>query len=202
VLPLKGGPAAKSRLGAPPAVAAAIALDCLDAVLRARTVATTVVVTPDPALSSYAAAAGAVVRWESAPGGGLLAALSDGLTGLSGPVAVLLGDLPALLPDDLDDALTLASDTLSAEGGPRSVFVPDAEGTGTVLLAALTPAAMRPQFGPASALLHEQAGARRLEADLPRLRRDVDTPDDLLRAAALGLGPHTRALLPLVPNLP
>jgi 2-phospho-L-lactate guanylyltransferase len=208
VLPLKGGPAAKSRLGAPPAVATAIALDCLDAVRRARSVVSVVVVTPDPALRSYAAAAGAVVRSESAPGGGLLAAVSDGLAGLSGPVAVLLGDLPALLPEDLDAALHLASTALTmmrdveTRRPPESVFVPDAEGTGTVLLAALTPAAMRPQFGPASAALHEQAGARRLEAALPRLRRDVDTPDDLRAAAALGVGPRTRELLSLVPDLP
>jgi 2-phospho-L-lactate guanylyltransferase len=29
----------------------------------------------------------------------------------------------------------------------------------------------------------------------PGLRRDVDTGDDLRAAAALGLGPHTRAVL-------
>ena len=37
ILPLKGGPTAKSRLGAPPLLATAIALDCLDAVLAAVT---------------------------------------------------------------------------------------------------------------------------------------------------------------------
>jgi 2-phospho-L-lactate guanylyltransferase (CobY/MobA/RfbA family) len=31
-------------------------------------------------------------------------------------------------------------------------------------------------------------------ADVPSLRSDVDTPDDLTRAAGLGLGPRTSVL--------
>ena len=75
------------------------------------------------------------------------------------------------------------------------VFVPDADETGTVLLAALDAAAMVPSFGPASASAHQAAGAVRLDVDLPRLRRDVDTPADLRAAVALGIGPRTQAVL-------
>jgi 2-phospho-L-lactate guanylyltransferase len=84
---------------------------------------------------------------------------------------------------------------------PEMVFVPDAEGTGTVLLAALTAAAMRPAFGPGSARAHRAAGAHPLDVDLPRLRRDVDTPADLRTAIALGVGPRTRAALAELPQI-
>ncbi len=194
VLPFKGGPNAKSRLAAPGALATAIALDCLDAVRAAAAVAEVVVVTADPALASAAGEAGAVVRGESRPGSGLLAAISDGLQGLEGPCAVLLGDLPALRPEDLDVALQAAHRALTTSA-PSMVFVPDAEGVGTVLLAALAPGRMRPSFGPASARLHAESGAVRLELDLPALRRDVDTQADLESAAALGLGPRTAAFV-------
>jgi 2-phospho-L-lactate/phosphoenolpyruvate guanylyltransferase len=199
ILPLKGGPTAKSRLRAPAALATAIALDCLDAVLAVDRVSTVVVVTPDSQLAGRAAAAGARVRAESAPGGGLLRAVSDGLTGVAGPVAVLLGDLPALRADDLGTALRRCAERLGAvdptDAAPAMVFVPDAEGTGTVLLTALTPAAMKPAFGPASAAAHQAAGAFRLDLDLPRLRRDVDTAADLRAAVDLGVGVRTRSAL-------
>ncbi|MBT0769767.1 2-phospho-L-lactate guanylyltransferase [Kineosporia sp. J2-2] len=204
VLPFKGGPQAKSRLsaGSRPAghtgLASAIALDCLDAVLAARLVGQVVVVTADPALAVPAAAAGAVVRPETRPGTGLLAAIADGLAGLEGPCAVLLGDLPALRPAELDQALQTAWETLTAVSQrPGMAFVPDADGIGTVLLAAAGPAAMVPSFGPESARLHAASGARRLDLDLPTLRRDVDTPADLARATEFGLGPRTRAVLAL-----
>jgi 2-phospho-L-lactate guanylyltransferase len=195
VLPLKGGPAAKSRLGAPATIATAIALDCLDAVLAADRVDAVVVVTADLALAALAQQAGAAVHPESVPGGGLLAAVTDGLRGLSGPVAVLLADLPALRPVDLSIALRRARTALEAPAAAAMAFVPDAEGTGTVLLAALGPGSMAPCFGPDSAGLHEAAGALRLELDLPRLRRDVDTPADLDVARSQGLGRRTRAAL-------
>ena len=108
VLPLKGGTGAKSRLGASPALAAAIALDCLDAVLGCPDVARVLVVTPDAGTAAEAPAAGATAVPESRPGAGLPAAVEDGLRpprASAGPVAVLLGDLPALRPDDLSAAL-------------------------------------------------------------------------------------------------
>jgi 2-phospho-L-lactate guanylyltransferase len=201
VLPVKGGPAAKSRLGAPPALATAIALDCLDAVLGCPDVARAVVVTADDAAAAAAGAAGADVVRESRPGAGLRAALDDGLAAAEGPVAVLLADLPALRPADLSAALREAARALHGPGGrdaaggaaPAMAFVPDADRTGTVLLAGLDPAAVRPAFGPGSAAGHARSGARRLDLPLPRLRRDVDTREDLATALALGVGPRTAA---------
>jgi len=197
VLPFKGGPEAKSRLDPPAGLADAIALDCLAATTAAASVARVVVVTADAALARAAAETGAEVRGESRPGSGLPAAIRDGLAGLHGPCAVLLGDLPALRPDDLDLALQRAWQALTVnppgrDGAPM-VFVPDADGIGTVLLAATGPALLRPSFGPDSARRHAADGALRLDLDLPRLRRDVDTRADLAVADALGLGPRTRA---------
>ena len=200
VLPLKGGPNAKSRLAAPSGLAAAIALDCLDAVLATSAVAEVVVVTPDLRLAQAATSAGAVVRSESRPGSGLTRAIQDGLRGLEGPCAVLLGDLPALRSADLDLALQHAGKALTTPGqgspaAPAMVFVPDADSVGTVLLAALSPARMHPAFGPQSARRHAESGALRLDLELPALRRDVDTQADLEVARALGLGPRTLAFL-------
>jgi 2-phospho-L-lactate/phosphoenolpyruvate guanylyltransferase len=59
------------------------------------------------------------------------------------------------------------------------------------LLAAATPGALQPAFGPGSLAAHVRRGAVPLDLDLPRLRRDVDTPADLDEALALGVGPRT-----------
>jgi 2-phospho-L-lactate guanylyltransferase len=104
------------------------------------------------------------------------------------PVAVLLGDVPALRPGDLAAGL-------GAAAAYDLAFVPDADGTGTVLLTALDAGRLRPRFGAGSARRHEDGGHRRLDLPLPRLRTDVDDAGSLARAAALGLGPRTAALL-------
>lgn len=214
VLPFKGGAAAKSRLGASGALARAITLDCLDAVVQCPGVARVLVVTPDAGLARDATAAGATVVPESRPGAGLIAALGDGLALAGGPTAILLGDLPALRPRDLSAALQAATTVLNPDNAtdpnpdgrrpqrgdhrplaPPMAYVPDAEGTGTVLLAATEAAMLRPSFGPASAAAHARAGAVRLDLALPHLRRDVDTPADLATAQALGVGERTAAVL-------
>jgi 2-phospho-L-lactate guanylyltransferase len=106
-------------------------------------------------------------------------------------VAALLGDLPALRPAELTDALTAAA------AHPRS-FVPDAGGTGSTLLAARPGVPLRPAFGPGSAARHAAAAAT-LTAG-PGLQRDVDTVDDLRAAADLGLGPATASALADAPD--
>jgi 2-phospho-L-lactate guanylyltransferase len=200
VLPVKGGPRAKTRLGAPPSVAAALALDCLDAVLACDAVRNCVVVSADRATQRSARLAGAKVVTESRPGSGLIAAVADGLAATSRrpwcgrPAAVLLADLPALRPEDLRAALDAARTALHGGRAPMAA-VPDADGTGTVLLAARTPARLDPAFGPDSFAEHLRRGAVPLPLDLPRLRRDVDTPGDLDAALALGVGPRTASAL-------
>jgi 2-phospho-L-lactate guanylyltransferase len=188
VLPVKTSPAAKTRLlsaSASPAahhrLVEAVRTDTLTAARAADGVARVLIVTdraglPDalvqtrpglnPALAE--AAAYAAQQW-----------LADG-------VAALVGDLPALRPDELAAALAAAA------AHPRA-YVPDAEGTGTTLLAACPGVALQPAFGPGSAARHGNAAVA-LDAG-PGLRRDVDTAADLQAAAAIGLGPATAAAI-------
>lgn len=186
VLPVKTLPAAKTRLlsvsDSPAAhrrLVEAVQADTLAAARAADGVARVLIVTdraglPDalvqarpglnPALAE--AAAHAAREWPA-----------DG-------VAALVGDLPALQPDELAAALAAAA------AHPRS-FVPDAAGSGTTLLAACPGIALEPAFGPDSATRHGSVAVA-LDAG-PGLRRDVDTAADLRAAAALGLGPATAA---------
>jgi 2-phospho-L-lactate guanylyltransferase len=194
VLPVKGGTAAKSRLGGPPALAAAIVRDCLDTVSSCPDVARVVVVTSDPVMARLARAANADVVSERRPGAGLVAAVRDGVQAVGdqpGPVAVLLPDVPAARPEDLSRAFQAVTGALTARPEATMAVVPDADRTGSVLLAARSADALDPAFGPGSAAEHIRRGAVRLDLDLPRLRRDVDTPADLRAALRLGAGPRT-----------
>jgi 2-phospho-L-lactate guanylyltransferase len=124
-------------------------------------------------------------------GEGLNAAIALGLTmtPAGSHVAALLGDLPALVPRELEEAL-------DAAGQHAHSIVPDADGSGTVLRAAVgQPGHFTPRFGPGSAARHAADGAIRLELDLPRLRTDVDDLVSLVRVLQLGVGPSTEAAL-------
>jgi 2-phospho-L-lactate/phosphoenolpyruvate guanylyltransferase len=112
------------------------------------------------------------------------AALLDQQT-LNGYIAVLLGDLPALTPGELDEALAAAARHPLA-------FVRDADGTGTTLATAAPGVPFEPHFGPDSAARHAAAGFVELEAsDTPGLTRDVDTVDGLEAVLHHGVGDHT-----------
>lgn len=197
VVPVKGGPRAKSRLRAPEGVdhgrlATALALDTVAAAADAVGAGSVVVVTSDPVVAAAVAAAGTTVVPD--PGAGLDAAVLAGArraAGLARPaprVAALLGDVPSATAGDVAAALTAATPYDAA-------VVPDADGVGTVLLTARHGEALRPRFGGASARAHEDGGAVRLDLDLPRLRRDVDDETSLREALCLGVGAHTAALL-------
>jgi 2-phospho-L-lactate guanylyltransferase len=196
VVPVKGGNGAKSRLQPPHGVdrgdlARAIADDCLTACVAGMPPARVHVVTSDPGVAARAGALGATVVPD--PGRGLDAAVVAGrdaaLAAVPGaPVAVLLGDLPALRASDLAAALEAAARHTRA-------VVPDTDGTGTVLLTSLDGARLSPSFGAGSAARHEAAGYLRLDLDLPRLRTDVDDDGDLAAVRALGVGPATTEVL-------
>jgi 2-phospho-L-lactate guanylyltransferase len=173
LVPLKALVAAKSRLrGAVPKarhaeLVLALATATLEAAAASPAVARVIVITNER-----------LAGFETFPDPheDLNTALAEVASRLSGPVAALPADLPALRPAELTEALGLCS--------ARS-FVPDAEGTGTVLLAAPV-GDLHPLFGPGSARAHERSGAVRLPGDWPTLRRDVDTLADLEAVKALG----------------
>ncbi len=131
--------------------------------------------TPDAGLNP-ALAHGAVEALRRAPGHG---------------VAVLAGDLPALRPAELAEALAAAAAAVAGRA-----YVADVAGSGTTLLAAARGTPLAPEYGAGSAAAHAASGARTLTGHWASLRQDVDTADDLARAIGLGVGPHVAALLP------
>jgi 2-phospho-L-lactate guanylyltransferase len=98
-------------------------------------------------------------------------------------IVALQGDLPALQPQELAEAI------VAARGYQRS-FVGDRHGTGTSALFAFG-VALDPKFGVDSAQRHRQSGAIELTGPWPGLRCDIDTPDDLMVARRLGVGAAT-----------
>ncbi len=163
----------------------AIASDTLEAVVSAVGAPQVILVTADAALDREWRERGVLVVPE--PGTGLNGAITAGMrqAGPGARVAALLGDLPAL------DAWSLRT-ALSAAGQHDEAFVPDADGTGTVLRSGT---GFTPRFGQLSAERHERDGALRLDLALPRLRTDVDDAKSLAAAAALGLGRATLSVL-------
>jgi 2-phospho-L-lactate guanylyltransferase len=207
VVPVKGNPGAKTRLGGPDRaqLADAFALDTVAALLAAAPVLGVFVVTGDTVLGAELARLGATIVSERrvATGAGpapvvpedpLNAAIEVGLVAAAAAFpsahrAVATGDLPALTAADVERALALA-------GEQERSFVPDSEGTGTTTLLALAGVPIIPLFGRGSRVAHEAAGYVPLA--LPArsgIRRDVDTPADLAQVERLGAGPHTSALL-------
>lgn len=160
-------------------VSAALSSDAVDAVT---------VITPDPLVASAAAGLGAALFPDRGDDdlNALLAAAAR--TVRSGRVVALQGDLPCLSGAELTDALTAARQL-------RRAVVVDHHGTGTAALIAAA-GDLAPLFGADSAKRHIDSGATALNGHWPGLRLDVDTPDDLAAASALGPGPETtRALL-------
>ncbi|WP_400997427.1 2-phospho-L-lactate guanylyltransferase [Agromyces sp. GXQ0307] len=199
VVPVKSLTGAKTRL-APElgpaeraALARAFALDTIDAARAARAVRRVLVVSDEPVVErGLRGAAGVDVVPEFGPRG-LAAAIAHGIAvARADPgraVAVLLGDLPAMRPDDLDAALDAAARHPLA-------FVADAEGTGTTLATALDEVPFAAHFGPDSAARHRATGFADLvaldpPAIAPGLRRDVDTAGELREAIALGVHART-----------
>jgi 2-phospho-L-lactate guanylyltransferase len=183
VIPVKGTVSAKSRLGASPELALAIALDTVAAALA---VGDVIVVTAFGIAPAFEALGARVILDENA---GLNAAVLQGITAAhTDAVAALLGDVPALQPEELAVALELA------EHHPLA-FVPDADSDGTVLITALRASSHSPSFGLHSRAAHLAVGYVELAIPVTSgLRRDVDTAAQL---AALGdrVGSRTSAQL-------
>ncbi|MDI6910386.1 2-phospho-L-lactate guanylyltransferase [Nocardioides sp.] len=197
LVPVKPPAVGKSRLAglgtqARRALAEAFALDTVAACLEAASVARVLVVTDDVRISFAVTALGADAVPDGVSGdlnGTLRQAASEAARRWPGlrPVA-LCADLPALRAADLDE-------TLAQARSPQPWFVPDAAGVGTTMYAA-PGNEFDPRFGPGSRAAHLAAGAQELTDVAPSVRRDVDDLDDLRAAVALGVGPHTVAVLP------
>jgi 2-phospho-L-lactate guanylyltransferase len=192
IIAVKRLTAAKTRL-APIFSAAtreAIVLAMLvDTITAASTVARVTVVTPDSVAADAARQLGADVLADPTPTGhhnplnNAIMAAEARLRATTSNIVVLQGDLPALQPQELSEALA------AARTYPRS-FVGDRHGTGTSALFAFG-VPLEPRFGVDSAAHHRHSGAIELTGAWPGLRCDIDTPDDLQTARRLGVGPAT-----------
>jgi 2-phospho-L-lactate/phosphoenolpyruvate guanylyltransferase len=200
VVPVKRLAHAKSRLYAAgerrlperSTLVLALALDTVAAAIAAPSVDRVVVVTDERQAAASLRELGAIIVPDR-PDAGLNPALHFGATMASAiapdaGVAVLASDLPALRPDELDEALRAAARTDRA-------LVADAGGVGTALLAVAPGQPLNPRYGGNSRDAHLASGAVELSGDWPSLRRDVDTPADLAEAESLGLGPATKAAI-------
>ncbi|MGL4175171.1 MAG: 2-phospho-L-lactate guanylyltransferase [Dermatophilaceae bacterium] len=191
VVPVKGGPLAKSRLDlARPLrteLADAFALDTLAAAAAGMPHAHLLVVGPptDPG-------SGAEVHTVADPGRGLDSAVAAGVVAAAAlgaaRVAVLLADHPALRPAELSAAVAACS-------AHQRAVVADADGTGTALLTLPAAPPVATAFGAGSAGAHARLGFVPVRVDAPGLRLDVDDTPALWRAVGLGVGPHTGRVL-------
>ncbi len=198
MVPVKPLSVAKSRLaelgdGPRRELVAAFAVDTVLAALETPVVAGVLVVTDDVELASSLTDLG-VAAVPDGTSGDLNGTLRQGAAEVvrrhpgTAPVA-LCADLPCLRSSELTAALT---------GAPAEepAFVADADGTGTTLYTAPDVARFAPRFGRGSRAAHLEGGA--VELAVPEgssLRRDVDTPDDLLQARALGVGARSAWVL-------
>jgi 2-phospho-L-lactate guanylyltransferase len=95
------------------------------------------------------------------------------------PVVMMVADLPALRPEDID---AVVSEHHSL-GHP--LYVADLEGTGTTFL--IHGPDRRPGigFGRGSASMHQRLGYHPAMSGTASLRQDLDTPEDLAGLQAL-----------------
>lgn len=173
-------------------VVLAMLVDTISAASRVPAVGSITVVTPDDVAAEAARQLGARVLPDPTPDGhadplnNAIGAAETELADTTSNIVVLQGDLPALQPQELAEAIA------AGVGHGRS-FVADRHGTGTAALLAFG-SSLNPLFGPDSAARHRHSGAIELTGAWPGLRCDIDTPDDLISARQLGVGRATRAV--------
>jgi 2-phospho-L-lactate guanylyltransferase len=195
VIAVKRLSAAKTRL-APVFSAAtrenvvlAMLVDTITAASAVAALRSVTVVTPDEVAADATLRLGARVLIDPTPAGhrnplnNAIAAAEATVREDTPNIVALQGDLPALQPQELAEAIAAAREY------PRS-FVGDRHGTGTSALFAFG-VGLDPRFGSDSAERHRHSGAIELTGAWPGLRCDIDTPDDLIVARRLGVGAAT-----------
>lgn len=199
VIAVKRLAAAKTRL-APvlssatrEAVVLAMLVDTVTAAAAVPAVQSITVVTPDDVAADAARELGARVLADPTPDGhhdplnNAIAVAERTVRAETPNVVVLQGDLPALQPHELGEAI-------AAGRAHQRSFVCDRHGSGTSALLAFG-VGLDPRFGADSAHRHRRSGAVELTGVWPGLRCDIDTPDDLLEARRLGVGAATARAL-------
>jgi 2-phospho-L-lactate guanylyltransferase len=196
IIAVKRLSAAKTRLASAFApdiregVVLAMLVDTISAASSVVAVRAITVVTPDAVAAEAVRQLGARVLIDPTPAGhpdplnNAISVTEAAIRAQTPNVGVLQGDLPALQPRELAEAIT------QARRNQRS-FVSDRHGTGTSALFAFG-VPLEPVFGIDSARRHKVSGAIELTGPWPGLRCDIDTPDDLATALGLGVGAVTK----------
>ncbi|BBZ27812.1 2-phospho-L-lactate guanylyltransferase [Mycolicibacterium madagascariense] len=172
------------------AVVLAMLVDTITAASSVIAVRTITVVTPDAVAAEAVRELGARVHVDPTPAdhpdplNNAIAVTEAAIRADTPNVGVLQGDLPALQPRELAEAIARAR-------RHRRSFVSDRHGTGTSALFAFG-VPLAPSFGTNSAGRHRDSGAVELTGAWPGLRCDIDTPDDLATALGLGVGAVTK----------
>jgi 2-phospho-L-lactate guanylyltransferase len=199
IIAVKRLDAAKTRLasafapGTRVGVVLAMLIDTVVAASAVPAVRQITVVTPDNAAAAAVRELGARVITDPTPRGhadplnNALSLAEAAIRAETSNIVVLQGDLPALQPGELAEAIA------DARRHARS-FVTDRHGTGTSALFTFG-VPLDPRFGTDSAQRHADSGAVELTAAWPGLRCDIDTPDDLAAALRLGVGPTAAAVV-------
>jgi 2-phospho-L-lactate guanylyltransferase len=141
------------------------------------------VVTPTPALTELAQAAGAMVIPD--PGTGLNAAFAAARAVLPGQFLALPGDLPLAGGVDVD--------RMRAALVPGRAAVAGTQGGGTGALLLPPGLSFRFAFGAHSLAWHRRNGA--IEIDAPGFGLDIDTPEDIAALLARNVRCRTSDLL-------
>jgi 2-phospho-L-lactate guanylyltransferase len=197
LVPIRGLETAKTRLGGD--LDAEERRDLVVDLLRRTLVATrdahriagTIVVTMDPVAAGMARDHRAIGLVERAPGlnEAITAARSVAVARGATAVLVLPADLPAVSASAVDALVEAAESVAFTSSRGLVALVTDQHGSGTNALLVSPPGRIDPRFGPGSRDLHRAAtaaaGGTLVELEGP-LALDVDTPDDLVAAEALG----------------
>jgi 2-phospho-L-lactate guanylyltransferase len=192
IVPVKAWRSAKSRLDLHlrEEIARALTLDTLDVLTSHPDISHVVVVTADANVHHEAEQRGATVLAEKPADDPLNDAVRQGCDWAAsagdGPTVVVPADLAYLSVDVLTSAL-------AALGAAGPAHIPDADGTGTTLLAAPKASGVDPHYGIGSSALHAAAGFTRLDDVDPRARADIDQLADL--DAGWSPGPRVSALI-------
>jgi 2-phospho-L-lactate/phosphoenolpyruvate guanylyltransferase len=171
-------------------VVLAMLLDTITAASSVMAVRTITVVTPDPVAAEAVRELGARVLVDPTPAGhpdplnNAISVTEAAIRAETPNVGVLQGDLPALQPRELAEAIAMARQH-------QRSFVSDRHGTGTSALFAFG-VPLASVLGADSARRHKDSGAVELTGRWPGLRCDIDTPDDLATALGLGVGALTK----------
>lgn len=183
LLPIKSFKDAKQRLvpaldgPSRAALARAMVHDVLHVLSRARAPQRVVVFTACEEVTEVATPFGFEIVEEKSVAGHSAAVnhMVQVLSGTCSRILSIAGDLPRLLPSEVDFALEAASEPIT--------FIPSRDWTGTNGVIFVTPACIDMEYGEGSFRRHlakaAAAGLRSDVMDLPGIAFDIDTPDDL-----------------------